>query len=84
MSKPVFRLCAYTRQKLLRETMFRIVKTPNHDLKIDLSYIEKGRGCYLSKYKDTILKAKKKRTIEKGLKITDCQNIYDALIKLLE
>lgn len=84
MSKPIYRLCAYTRQKLLREHMFRIVKTPKNDIKIDLSYLERGRGCYLSKDKDIIVKAKKKRTIEKSLKITDCQNIYDELCELLK
>ena len=64
--------------------MFRIVKTPNHVLKIDSGYLEKGRGAYLSKDKDVIIKAKKRRLLEKSLNVIDAQNIYDELLKLLD
>jgi predicted RNA-binding protein YlxR (DUF448 family) len=64
--------------------MFRVVKTPNHEIKIGLTYHLQGRGAYLSKDKDIILKAKKRHTLEKSLKVIDCQNIYDQLIDLLK
>ena len=64
--------------------MFRVVKTPNHEIKIDLTYILKGRGAYLSKDKTIIEKGKKSRILEKHLKVSDCQNIYDELLKLLD
>lgn len=83
MHKLIVRQCALTRQKQLRETMFRIVRTPKFELTIDLKYSEKGRGCYLSKDKDVIQKAQKKRLIERNLKVSDCQTIYDALLALL-
>ena len=63
--------------------MFRVVKTPNHEIKIDLGYLLKGRGAYLSKDKDIILQAQKRHLLEKHLKVLDCQNVYDELIKLL-
>ena len=61
--------------------MFRVVKTPNHEIKIDSSYKAQGRGCYLSKDKDIILLAQKKALIEKHLKVSDCTAIYDELLK---
>ena len=64
--------------------MFRVVKTPNHEIKIDLTYILKGRGAYLSKDKSIIEKGQKNRILEKHLKVSDCQNIYDELLKLLD
>ena len=64
--------------------MFRVVKTPNHEIKIDCTYLLKGRGVYLSKDKDVIVNAKKRRVIEKHLNVIDCQNIYDELIELLK
>ena len=64
--------------------MFRVVKTPNHEIKIDLTYHLQGRGVYLSKDKEVIVSAKKRRTLEKSLKVVDCQNVYDELIKLLD
>ena len=64
--------------------MFRVVKTPNHEIKIDLTYVMQGRGAYLSKDKDIIMSAKKCHTLEKHLKVMDCRNIYDEMINLLK
>ena len=84
MEKVILRTCAYSRMLKNRQTMFRVVKTPNHEIKIDLSYHLQGRGVYLSKDKEIISNAKKRHTLEKSLKVIDCQNVYDELIKLLD
>ena len=84
MEKIILRTCAYSRLVNDRQTMFRVVKTPNHEIKIDLSYHLQGRGIYLSKDKEIISNAKKRHTLEKSLKVVDCQNVYDELIKLLD
>ena len=83
MEKLVLRTCAYSRKLNDRQTMFRVVKTPNHEIKIDLTYHLQGRGVYLSKDKDIILTAKKRHVLEKQLNVKDCQNVYDELLKLL-
>ena len=84
MEKVILRTCAYSRKVNDRQTMFRVVKTPNHEIKIDLSYHLQGRGVYLSKDKDIITNAKKRHILEKHLKVVDLQNVYDELIKLLD
>ena len=84
MEKIVLRTCAYSRKLKDRRSMFRVVKTPNHEIKIDATYVLKGRGVYLSKDKEIITNAKKRHSLEKSLKVVDCQNIYDELIKLLD
>ena len=83
MRTTIFRTCIVTRKLLSKEEMFRVVKTPNHEIIIDSTYKAQGRGCYLSKDKNLILKAKSKRMIEKHLKVNDCQAVYDELLKLL-
>lgn len=83
MEKLILRTCAYSRKVNDRQTMFRVVKTPNHEIKIDLAYHLPGRGVYLSKDKEVIVNAKKRHLLEKHLKVIDCQNIYDELINLL-
>ena len=83
MQKTIFRICACSRNKIDRQSMFRVVKTPNHEIKIDLTYHLQGRGAYLSKDKDIILTAKKRHVLEKHLNVVDCQNVYDELIELL-
>ena len=84
MEKIVLRTCAYLRKVFDRRSMFRVVKTPNHEIKIDLTYHLQGRGVYLSKDKEIITNAKKRHTLEKSLKVVDCQSLYDELIKLLD
>ena len=84
MRKVILRICAYLREVKDRQTMFRVVKTPNHEIKIDLDGILQGRGAYLSKDKEVIMSAKKRHLLEKHLKVVDCQNIYDQLIDLLK
>jgi predicted RNA-binding protein YlxR (DUF448 family) len=81
MNKVITRTCIVTRKALSREEMFRVVKTPNHEIKIDSTCKAQGRGCYISKDKDIILLAKKKALIEKHLKVSDCTAIYDELLK---
>ena len=84
MEKIVLRTCAYSRLVNDRQTMFRVVKTPNHEIKIDLTYRLPGRGVYLSRDKEVIESAKKRHSLEKGLKVADCQSIYDELLELLD
>ena len=83
MRKIILRTCICSRKALDRESMFRVVKTPNHEIKIDSTYKLQGRGAYLSKDKSVIECAKKRHTLEKCLKVNDCQNVYDQLIDLL-
>ena len=84
MRKTITRICAFTRVSYNRESMFRVVKTPNHEIKIDLTYKLQGRGAYLSKDKSIIENAKKRHSLEKCLKVSDCQKVYDELLELLQ
>lgn len=83
MNKTIIRTCIVSRSLYPRESMFRVVKTPNHEIIIDSTYKAQGRGCYLSKDKNLILKAKSKHIIEKHLRVSDCQTVYDKLLELL-
>ena len=77
MRKIILRTCICSRKLLDRESMFRVVKTPNHEIIIDSTYLAKGRGAYLSKDKDIIMTAKKRHLLEKNLKVIDIEYIYD-------
>ena len=84
MQKEITRICACSRERKNRQTMFRVVKTPNHEIKIDLTFSLQGRGAYLSKDKKVIETAKKRHILEKSLNVTDCQEIYQKLLELLD
>jgi len=66
------------------EKMFRIVKTPSGIIVIqnDDKHVP-GRGCYLLRDKQTIMNAKKKNVLARGLRCEISSNIYDELLNLL-
>ena len=84
MKSIIYRLCACSRKIDDRRSMFRVVKTPNHEIKIDTTYHLQGRGAYLSKDKSIIESAKKYHTLEKQLRVNDCQIVYNELLELLK
>ena len=84
MTKTITRICAFSKEVKDRKSMFRVVKTPNHEIKIDPSYKLQGRGAYLSKDKEVITNAKKRHILEKALRVADCQIIYDQLLELIK
>lgn len=82
-NKIVTRMCIFTRDKCDRKDLFRVVKTKSGEILIDIDGSIQGRGTYISKDKEIILKAKKKDTLARGLKCKVPEEIYDQLLNLL-
>lgn len=79
---PVYRLCLVTREKLLKEDMFRVVKT-NSGVCFDKNQNMPGRGAYLKKDLKVILKAQQTKALSRGLHQAVSDDIYIALIQEL-
>ena len=78
------RTCVVTKEKLPKIELFRVVKTPNGNIIVDDERGKSnGRGAYLNKDKDVILKAQKNKILERHLEISIPDNIYDELISKL-
>ena len=84
MKKIPVRLCLATNQPFPKKEMFRIVKTPEGEVKVDLSGKLNGRGAYISKSLEAITIAKKKKVIDKKLEIEVPDTIFEELINLLD
>ena len=79
---PIYRTCIVTREKCLKENMFRVVKA------YELVYFDKyqnmpGRGAYIKNDLSTILAAQKKHSLSKALKREVDDEIYLELIREL-
>ena len=61
------------------ESLIRVVKTPKDEILIDSTKTIKGRGVYLTPSLEAIRQARKKRLLDKGLKIRIPNHIYDQL-----
>lgn len=82
--KLVLRTCVISKEVCEKKDLFRIVRTPEHQVLIDLKGKANGRGAYLKKSKEVILLAKKNKVIDKKLEIVIPEEIYDELLGLLD
>jgi len=81
--RPVLRTCVVTRENLPKKELVRVVRTPSGEVELDLTGKKNGRGAYLKKDKEVILKAKKHKILDKKLGVTVLDTVYEELVKLI-
>lgn len=84
MRKVPMRKCVATLEQHPKRDMFRVVRTPEQTVFVDLKGKVNGRGAYISKSKEAILLAKKKKVLDRHLEIEVPDSIYQELLDLLE
>ena len=83
--KIVLRTCVVSKEKLEKKDLFRVVRTPENTLIIDKDNKRiNGRGAYLKKDKDVILKAKKSKVLNRVLEVNVPEEIFDELLNNIE
>ncbi len=80
---PVLRCCALTRERLEKKELLRIVRDKDGNVFIDDTYKANGRGCYLKKDKEVIIKAQKSKILDRNLNVQVNDEIYEELLKRL-
>ena len=83
MKKIPLRTCIITKEKLPKQELVRVVKTPDNKVEIDLTGKLNGRGAYLKKDLEVINKAYKNKILNRQLQIEVPDEIYDELKKIL-
>jgi predicted RNA-binding protein YlxR (DUF448 family) len=81
-STPI-RRCLVTGEQLPKQTLLRIVLTPQGQLSIDPSGKLNGRGAYLQKNVDLIDRLKKGQYIKKQFAMDVDEKFYDLLKKAM-
>ena len=74
-----YRMCSVTRERFPKKELIRIVRTPEDEVKIDLTGKLNGHGAYIKKDIEVVEKAKKSKVLEKMLEIKIDDSIYDEL-----
>ena len=74
------RTCVVTREKCEKKDLLRVVRDNNGNVFVDDTNKANGRGAYLKKDKDVILKAKDSKVLERHLEVKIPESIYDDLI----
>lgn len=84
MKKISLRKCLVKKIMLPKEDLLRIVKNKDGEIKVDPSFVLPGRGAYLSKDKQIIEIARKRKALDRAFSTQVDESIYDELIKLVE
>ena len=83
MKKIPMRTCVVTKEKLPKKELLRIVKF-NDEITVDPSGKLNGKGCYLKKDKEVVLKAKNSKVLNKVFEMDVEESIYDEILKNID
>lgn len=73
------RTCLVTREKLDKKDLIRVVRTPEGDVKVDLTGKANGRGAYLKKELAVFDQAEMSKILDKTLEVEIPAAIYNEL-----
>ena len=79
MKKIPMRTCIITGEKLPKNELIRIVRTPEGNVIVDETGKANGRGAYLKKDIETFKKAEKTKILSKKLEVEIPASIYEEL-----
>lgn len=77
------RSCVVTREKLPKQELIRVVRTPIGEVIVDTTGKANGRGAYLKKDKEVFMKAKQKKILDKILGTIVKEEVFDELDKII-
>ena len=83
MKKIPLRMCIVSREKLTKNELMRVVRTPEGSIVYDETGKINGKGAYLKKDKEVILKAQKTKVLDKLFETNVASNIYEELLNKL-
>ena len=77
------RSCVVTREKCEKKDLIRIVRTPEAEVKIDLTGKMNGRGAYIKRELSVVDKAKKSKALDRHLEVNVPDTIYEELKNII-
>lgn len=67
-----------------KKDMMRVLKTAENEICLDITGKKNGRGAYVCKDKDCLLKAGKNKGLERSFKMSIPKEVYETLEKEFE
>lgn len=64
-----------------KKELVRILKTPEDEIVMDLTGKKNGRGAYICRSQECLMKSRRNKGIERALKVTVPAEIYETLLK---
>lgn len=79
VKKVPLRTCVVTKEKLEKKDLFRVLRTPEGSVIVDDTNKANGRGAYIKKDLDAILKAEKSKILDRHLMVNVPKEVYEEL-----
>ena len=83
MKKIPMRRCLVTGESFPKKEMIRVVRTPEGDVKVDLSGKLNGKGAYLSRTKEALVIVKTKKALARALETEIPEEVYRELEEII-
>ena len=82
--KTPLRKCTGCGEMKNKKEMFRVLKTPEDEIILDATGRKNGRGAYVCPSVDCLAKAMKSKGLERSLKVSVPEEVYEQLKKEME
>ena len=77
------RKCTGCQGRFPKNTLIRVLRTPEGEIVLDLTGKSSGRGAYICKNASCLKKARKARRLESSLECSIPESVYDRLEEAL-
>ena len=77
--KIVLRSCIITKEKLPKNELLRVVRTPDGNVVVDTTGKVNGRGAYIKKDLEVLEKAKKSKALARCLEVEISESVYESI-----
>ena len=78
------RRCLVKNQSFPKMELFRVVKTKDNKVVLDITGKLNGRGAYIHKDEESIELARKSRVLDRALECQTTDELYDRMYKFLD
>ena len=75
------RQCTGCGEKKEKRDSIRIIRTPENEIQVDFTGKKNGRGAYICNSTECLKLAKKRKSLERSLKLTIPEEVYEKLEK---
>ena len=83
MKKIPMRRCLATNESFPKKELLRIVRTPEGEVKVDLSGKLNGKGAYLSKSMEALEIARNKKVLSRALETDIPDEVYEEIERII-
>ena len=77
--KVLMRQCVGCGEMKSKKELLRVIKTPEEEIVLDVTGRKNGRGAYICASMECLKIAQKKRGLERSLKISIPEEVYESL-----